>query len=304
MANKWDSALKQLIKINPQHFVSWLLEGAQYVGELSPHLNRSLDMDALLGVTLNGKPYALHMEFQRRAPTNMAKRVWEYNVLATCYLDYSVISYVIYLKGDGVVAETPFIQDHPFGSELHRFYFTNVKMWEVPTEMLKDVGLVALLPLLPLTREGATHDIIEETVDDIEHLTMDEMTKRDMISLTLTLASLAFIDKQEDQDWLIRRFRMQHDILWDTPIYQLILEEGREKGMQQGMQQALQEQRSTIQRIVQTKFPKLARLAIGKTEAIADKEKLQDLIVYMSIAQTEADAHQYLLDIDKADAND
>lgn len=42
MAGKWDSALKQLIKINPQHFVSWLLEGTHYVGELSPHLNLSI----------------------------------------------------------------------------------------------------------------------------------------------------------------------------------------------------------------------------------------------------------------------
>lgn len=151
MAGQWDSALKQLIKINPQHFVSWLLEGAHYVGELSPHLNRNLDMDTLHEVTLNGKQYALHIEFQRRAPTNMAKRVWEYNVLASCFLDYTVISYIIYLKKDGAVAESPFIREHPDGSEIHRFYFTNVKLWEIPTEILKQVGLVALLLLVPLT---------------------------------------------------------------------------------------------------------------------------------------------------------
>ena len=39
MAGKWDSTLKQLIKINPQHFISWLLEGAEYIGELSPQLH-------------------------------------------------------------------------------------------------------------------------------------------------------------------------------------------------------------------------------------------------------------------------
>lgn len=101
---------------------------------------------------------------------------------------------------------------------------------------------------------------------------------------------------------------MQHDILWDTPIYQLILEEGREEGIQRGIQQGiqkmLQEQRDVIQRIVQTKFPKLARLAIEKTEVIADEKTLQDLTVYMGIAQTEADARQYLLDIEKQDASD
>lgn len=104
---------------------------------------------------------------------------------------------------------------------------------------------------------------------------------------------------------------MQHDILWDTPIYQLILEEGREEGIQQGIQQGveqahqkkIQEQRTIVQRVVQTKFPKIARLAIDKTEAILDEKKLEDLIIYMSIAQIEADARQYLLDIDKQDTD-
>ena len=96
---------------------------------------------------------------------------------------------------------------------------------------------------------------------------------------------------------------MQHDILWDTPIYQLILEEGREEGLKLARQMKIQEQHTIVQRIVQTKFPKIARLAIDKTEAIIDEKKLEDLNVYMSIAQTEADARQYLLDIDKQDTD-
>ncbi len=71
MAGKWDSTLKQLIKINPQHFISWLLEGAEYIGELSPHLNRSLDMDALHEVAVKGKHFAVHIEFQRRADADI-----------------------------------------------------------------------------------------------------------------------------------------------------------------------------------------------------------------------------------------
>lgn len=304
MAGKWDSTLKQLIKINPQHFISWLLEGAQYVGELSPHLNRSIDMDAMHEVMIDGKPFAIHIEFQRRAETNMAKRLWEYNVLASCMLGYTVMSFVIYLKEDGIIAPSPFIQGHPRnGSEIHRFYFTNIKLWEIPVEILKHMGLVALLPLVPLTQNGATHEVIEETVSDIERLVQDEIVKNELVSLTLTLASLAFLGKKEEQDWLIRRFKMQHDLLHDTPIYQLILEEGREEGIQQTLQKKIQDQRIIVQRVVQTKFPKIARLAIEKTEVIADEKKLQDLIVYMSIAQTEADARQYLLDIDKQETN-
>ena len=92
---------------------------------------------------------------------------------------------------------------------------------------------------------------------------------------------------------------MQHDILWDTPIYQLILEEGREEERTKLQKQ----ERTTVQRIVQAKFPRLSQLAIEKTQAASDMKKLQDLTVYLSIAQTEADARQYLLDIDKQDTN-
>ncbi len=198
---------------------------------------------------------------------------------------------------------------------LHCFNFTNVKLWEIPVELFKGTELVALLPLVPLTQNGATHEIIVETVNDIERLVENETVKNELVSLTLTLASLAFLGEKKEQDWLVRRFRMQHDLLHDTPIYQLILEEGREEGIQQGLQQGieqtlqqtlqqkLQDQRIIVQRIIQTKFPKIARLAIDKTDTIADEKKLQDLIVYMGIAQTETDARQYLLDIDKQDTN-
>jgi len=77
-----------------------------------------------------------------------------------------------------------------------------------------------------------------------------------------------------------------------------------QQSAQQNFQKTLQEQRSIIQRVVQTNFPKLARLAIEKTEATSDITKLQDLNVYLSIAQTEADARQYLLDVNKQDASD
>lgn len=91
---------------------------------------------------------------------------------------------------------------------------------------------------------------------------------------------------------------MYQDILRDSEIYQMIMQEGIEEGIEKErqlqQQQKLQDQRRTIQRIVQTKFPKLARLAIEQTNAIMDSEKLEDLIVFMGLSQTEEEAQQYL----------
>ena len=87
---------------------------------------------------------------------------------------------------------------------------------------------------------------------------------------------------------------MYQDILHESEIYQMIMQEGIEKERLQQQLHQLELQRRTILRIVQTKFPKLARLAIEQTNAITDPEKLEDLIVFMGLSQTEEEAHQYL----------
>jgi hypothetical protein len=89
---------------------------------------------------------------------------------------------------------------------------------------------------------------------------------------------------------------MYQDILHESEIYQMIMQEGVEKERLQQQLQQLELQRRTILRIVQTKFPfpKLARLAIEETNAITDPAKLEDLIVFMGLSQTEEEAHQYL----------
>jgi len=106
------------------------------------------------------------------------------------------------------------------------------------------------------------------------------------------LASLAF-EYEKDRDALRRRFQLYQDILHESEIYQMIMQEGIEKERLQQQLQQLELQRRTILRIVQTKFPKLARLAIDQTSALTDPEKLEDLIVFMGLSQTE-EAQQYL----------
>ena len=61
---------------------------------------------------------------------------------------------MIYLKEDGKIAESPLIRAMADGPQIHRFDFFNIKLWEMSTEELMEKGLVGLLPLLPLTKDG------------------------------------------------------------------------------------------------------------------------------------------------------
>lgn len=293
MAGIWDSNLKRLVGGDPVAFVTWLLPGAIFVSELSQRLDRSIEPDILYEVVLDDKKVLLHLEFQRYNDANMANRVLEYNVYASCKFDCTVVSYVIYLKQEGNIVEPPLIRQLPNGQQVLRFDYKNVKLWEIPTDELRDSGLVGLLPLLSLTKEGRRSEVVDEAIITIQESEIGEGQKANLLSITLTLAALAF-DTKEERSWLRRRFQMYQDILRDSEIYQMIMQEGEEKGREEEHQRRLQDQRRAILRIVQAKFPDLARIAIDLTNTITDPEQLEDVTVYMGLAQTADEAYQYL----------
>jgi predicted transposase YdaD len=249
----------------------------------------------------------------------MAKRVWEYNVLATCKYKLPVLSFVIHLKKDRSVAKSPLVVVLPDGGEVHRFKFSLVELYKVPTEQLKQTGLVGLLPLLPLTERGANQEVVEEMITDVQSLAVEE-SQANLLSMGLAFASLAFGKQQANQDWLIRRFQMLDDILQETELYKYIMREGQEKGLQQGLQRGLQqgrkeakealqqaqqeklqELRQAVLDIVQVRFPKIVRIAKGQTAIIEDPKALRYLIVKMSTAQNAEEAKLYLLGEDDED---
>ncbi len=62
-----------------------------------------------------------------------------------------------YVGGHRGMAKSPYQQVLPDGEVAHLFYFRNVQLWELSAEMLKQPGLEEMLPLLPLTKDGAGH---------------------------------------------------------------------------------------------------------------------------------------------------
>ena len=94
---------------------------------------------------------------------------------------------------------------------------------------------------------------------------------------------------------------MYQDILRDTDIYQMIIQEGIEKGVEKGIQQQqqqdLQDLRLSLLRIIQARFPKLAGFATEQTSNVTDLATLRELIVNISISQTPEEARQYLIEV-------
>jgi len=291
MAGKWDSPLKRLVEDYPQDFVSWLLKQATFERVLKTELShRIIHADMLLEVTKQGQRCALHLEFQAESDPHMAKRLWEYNVRATIQYGCPVYSYVVYLKKNVQAIGSPYQIVLPDGQEVHRFQFGVIELAEIEPEDLQRVGAKALLPLLPLTRGGKRHEVVDAAIASLT--APGEVPDAELLVFTFEFASLVF-NEEPDRQWLKRRFSVFNDILRETWVFQEIMQEGEEKGLKKG----LEELRRTLLDVVQARFPELSFLARGQIAFVEDLEVLRSLIVKMSTAQSMEEAQHHLLEV-------
>ena len=296
MATKpWDGKSKRVLTEIPQDTVDWLLPGAKFVSNLSPELeDETVYADLLFEVIINEKRALLHIEIQRNRHSHMAERMWEYNHRATKKYKCAVSSVVIYLIDDGQVATTPFIKDFPTGRIIHTFDFDVVKLWEIPSEFFIQQGLTGLLPFTPLTKNGARRETIDEVITRLAP--KGEEPNKELLVLTFGLTSLILIT-EADQQWLVRRIEQMHDFLYDTPVYQYIMRQGREEERQE----MVQELRETLLDIILELFPKIRIAAREQVDVITDAQLLRKLIVKMHTFKTPEEALQYLRDINASE---
>ncbi len=300
MATKpWDGKSKRVLTEIPQDTVDWLLPGAKFVSNLSPELeDETIYADLLFEVRINRKRALLHVEIQRNRHSHMAERMWEYNHRATKKYRCAVSSGVIYLIDDGKVASTPFTKEFPTGRIIHTFDFDVVKLWEIPTEYFGQQDLIGLLPFSPLTKDGARRETVDDVISQLAP--PGEEPKKELLVLTFGLASLILIT-EADQQSLVRRIGEMYDFLYDTPVYQDIMRQGREKGLLEGLevgrQEKIQELREMLLEVILELFPKIRVPAKEQVDAITDTLLLRQLIVKIVTFKTPEEALQYLRDI-------
>ena len=295
MPGKWDTSIKRLVGEHPEHFIQWLLPDAQFKGKAkhkTPNLdNRQIEADTLYEIFLNKKRCLVHIEFQSTYDKQMARRMWEYNMLATFTYKLPTYSIVIYLK-KCTVTEPRYVGRFPNGEEVHTFRFKVIKLWETSLEGLKQTGLIGIFPLMVLVQGGNRPEVVEDVVTSIESYGGKSSTE--LLSLTYILASFVF-EKETDRTWLKRRFTMLRDALRDSWAYQEIMQEGFEKGREKERRQRVKDQRQMLMAFVQAHFPNIMELAQKQANSMKDPEMLQRLSIQVLAAQTEEQAIQTLL---------
>jgi predicted transposase YdaD len=294
---EWDDTLKRLFMAEPQDMVSWLIPGAIYVErvsleiKLTPELQARMEMrtrniDILYKVIINGKEALLHIEFQKTVRSNMAKRVWEYNVMASLMYEIPVYSVVIYLTATGNVPASPLEWGLDEFEKIHIFRFRNIKLAEIDLEEFIRTGLLGVLPMCILTRDGRAHEKAAELFTRLKD-------RRDLLTLALTLASMVYTTN-EDLDWLRKQVEMMEDMITDTWFYQHILNRGRDEGRAEGRDEGLEALQQAVISIIQAHFPELTQQAQKVVSQVTDFQQLQQLNLDLYIARDAAEVTQLL----------
>lgn len=305
MPKPYDDAMKKLVAVSPQDFLSWLYRDAVYERQLPYELNHeNIYADGLIEARHNGKRMLVHLEFQSSYDQYIGERLLEYNVLASRqYGRVSVRSFVIYLKDCGNIPQSPFISESPDGEEVVRFKYNLIELHKLNAAELLEKRLFGLLPLLPLTKDGARREIVD---DMIANLVETERTESLWIGYALAAKVM-----HDDLRWLKWRFSMLSDFLRDSPVFQEVLEEGMEKGMEKGiekgmekgiekgreeeLQKEIQRERDALLDIIFDRFPELFLQGKEVSRTIDDPATLLRLMVKMSTIPTAEEARQLLL---------
>ncbi len=307
----WDGLLRRLVDPQPQAFVSWLLEGAQFESVRERRMEgRVIEADLLYNVFWKGKYVILHVEFQTWHDSRMGRRMWEYNCLASCISGLPVCSVVIYLHEDDGIVEPPYTEELPNGDVNHIFYYKSIKLWEIPTETIKETGIVGMLPLLPLTKNGARHEVVEDMITSLK-----AAQRNDLLVVAYEFASLVFTD-DADQHWLKRRIKMLDEIVKNTWAYKDLMEQAREDVREIVKAEVKEEVKAevkeevkreikletvghTIVRFVEKRFPELASVARQCVERANDHQILDNALDALMEADDIEDAQRILTNIDR-----
>lgn len=297
MPGPWDSAGKRLLREMPQHVVTWLLRGATFVRTLPTELkSRNIFSDGLYEITVHDQPALMHIEFQSRQHKIMPERLMEYNVLTASENDWlPIYTFVIYLRKDGEVPQSPLIRRLRNGEEYQRFYYTVIEMANISARQLLHMGLHGLYPLILLAKGGTEPEVVREMVTDLT-----EARELELLALAYTFGGLA-PGSEAYESWFRRSFAMLDDILEDSWTYQEIVRKGMQKGMQQGReeerQRVIRGQRETLLEFVHRRFPELSAFAEVHVENIKDTDALQRLLNQLLFtAQTTEEAKQAIVD--------
>src|SRR5260370_638563 len=142
------------------------------------------------------------------------------------------------------------------------------------------------IPLLPLTEGGAGWDVVQGMLHDLE------FEDHELLKIAFGMAMRCV--SEEHREPLKKEYHVIYDELRADPLFREMLNDERKEGRQEGAIQTAQEIAICL---VASRFPELEKFARIIIAAVSDVERLQMLIIELSIASSEDHAKQLLFSL-------
>jgi hypothetical protein len=257
--------------------------------------------DTLIEAELHDQHFLIHVEWQSDKDKEMDLRLLGYCYEATRLHKLPVLSVVIYLQAVSDPPQGPLDQRIPTGRRLLWFDFDSLEIREQPVEAFRRLDLDAFYMLMPLCKDGATYEVLDEVLERLE-----KRNRKELVSIARFFVGKVFTSNA-DRKRLGRRFAMLRDFLKDSWTFQETLAEGREQGLEQGLKQGLKQglerglERGleqglcqSIEIVTHARFPDLLFLIKSQIASLTDQEQLQKILSVVSTANSEDELRQFL----------
>ncbi len=284
-----------LFSVDPQAFLDLLLGEGQvrYLAHLPEKLegDRAI-VDTLLDTEIieDGSFLLVHLESETRYGSEMGERLLEYNQKVRKKYKYKrdVLSGVFHLRNDTELKSSPLVQGTSLRqwSRTLEFRYPVVEMQCLAPRDIRQRGRLALLPLLPLTEGGAGWDVVQGMLHDLE------FEDHELLKIAFGMAMRCV--SEEHREPLKKEYHVIYDELRADPLFREMLNDERKEGRQEGAIQTAQEIAICL---VASRFPELEKFARIIIAAVSDVERLQMLIIELSIASSEDHAKQLLFSL-------
>ena len=271
MPKPFDATTKRLVELGPLDWVRFLGLPGSSATVLSADLSTvTTEADRVLRVE-HEFPYGIHLEFQASRDETLELRGLRYNALAEYSLGIPIHTVLVLLRPD---ADDPQLTGRRLrtgvtGAPYLEFYYSVVRLWQVPLETILAGGLSTLpLALLSEAPRSALPHVVEQLAARMESANVAGEAARELWSAAYILAGLRFAPST-----LTRVFQGVRQMK-ESSTYQAILREGRTEGRTEGR---LAEARALLLRQGTHKFGPPTRGERSRLSAVRSLERLEAL---------------------------
>lgn len=230
-----DQGIKRLIQTHPADVLALALPDAEHLGMLPTDVaaEPQLMLDTLQRIRYQGVECAANIEAEARPRPDMPRRCFEYGARASIIHSLPVITIVLWLEPGGAVPTSPY--ELRVGDQLiATWHFIGIEVYRLRAADILARGQVGLLPLIAFTEDGKSL----ATVEAAAHAVQERAIETDVPELEFLLALFSSRNLGiEPVRELIRRLFMNREILEESPLYHLLVQQATEQGIAQGMAQ-------------------------------------------------------------------